>query len=84
MLNALEFLRIKGIVHRDLKLENILYSTTDGNYKICDFGLAIKTNAKYTKIVGTSGYLAPELFEKGDCKVADLLSDIYSMGLIFF
>lgn len=59
MLNGLEYLRIKGIVHRDLKLENILFSSTDGNFKIADFGLAIKVNQPETKIVGTPGYMAP-------------------------
>jgi len=59
MLNALEFLRIKGIVHRDIKPENILYSKKDGNYKIGDFGLALKVGEKTTKLSGTPGYIAP-------------------------
>jgi serine/threonine protein kinase len=42
MLNALEYLRIKGVVHKDLKPENILYSKKDGKYKIADFGLSKK------------------------------------------
>ena len=42
MLNALEYLRIKGVVHKDLKPENILYSKKDCNYKIADFGLSKK------------------------------------------
>ena len=71
-------------MHRDLKLENIVYSKKDGNFKIADFGLAMKNNTKYTKIVGTFGYMAPELFTKSDLKVTDLRSDIYSMGLIFY
>ena len=64
LLNALEYLRIKGIVHRDLKPENILYSKKDGNYKIGDFGLATKVDASFDKIVGTPGYMAPELLHK--------------------
>ena len=40
LLNGLEFLRIQGIVHRDLKPENIVYSASDKNFKIADFGLA--------------------------------------------
>ncbi len=49
-------------MHRDIKPENILYSEKDGNYKICDFGLALKVGEKMTKISGTPGYMAPELF----------------------
>lgn len=62
LLNGLEYLRIKGIVHRDLKPENILYSRTDGNFKIGDFGLSRKVGTKCNKIVGTPGYMAPEIF----------------------
>lgn len=63
MLNSLQFLRLKGIVHRDIKPENILYSEKDGNYKIGDFGMALKIGEKITKISGTPGYMAPELLE---------------------
>ena len=42
LLNAMEFLRIKGIVHRDIKPENILFSKKDGKYKLADFGYARK------------------------------------------
>lgn len=59
MMNALEFLRIHGIAHRDIKPENILYSERDGNYKLADFGLAIRLGQKINKISGTPGYLAP-------------------------
>lgn len=85
MLNALEFLRIKGIVHRDLKPQNILYSEKDGNYKIADFGFSVKAGQKLEKIAGTPGYIAPELLrEKSSEIVADIKSDMYSMGLIFY
>ena len=84
LLNALEFLRVSGIVHRDLKPENILYSKTDGNFKIADFGLARKINTKIDKVVGTPGYIAPEVLCKNKSTELDLKSDIYSMGLIFF
>ena len=59
MLNALEYLRLKNIVHRDLKLENILYSKTEGTFKIGDFGYAKLNESKVEKIVGTPGYIAP-------------------------
>lgn len=84
MINALEFLRIKGIVHRDIKPENIIHSSTDGNWKICDFGMAEHAGEKIIKISGTPGYMAPELLKK-DCQPeADIHSDIYSMGLTFY
>ncbi len=59
MLNALQFLRIKGIVHRDIKPENILFSKKDGNFKITDFGLAMHVGDLINKRSGTPGYMAP-------------------------
>ena len=64
MLNALEYLRIKGVVHKDLKPENILYSKKDGKYKIADFGLAwvySLPSKPYTHEVETLWYWAPEV-----------------------
>ena len=63
MINALQYLRIKGVVHRDIKPENILYSKKQGNYKLADFGLAMKAEDKIKKISGTPGYMAPELLQ---------------------
>ena len=86
ILNGLEFLRITGVVHRDLKPENIIYSSKDKNFKIADFGLAIFENEPQEKIVGTPGYIAPELFKisKENPVPASITSDIYSAGLILY
>jgi len=62
---ALAYMHSRSIVHRDLKLANILLST-EGVTKVCDFGLARfwergQHSAQLTKGVGTPEYLAPEL-----------------------
>lgn len=59
---ALGYLHRKGIVHRDLKLENILVDM-DGYLKIIDFGLAkmLDTGASTKTYCGTPEYLAPEM-----------------------
>ena len=73
-----------GLVHRDVKPENVLI-TADGQVKVADFGLArAETASKMTKtgmIIGTVGYLAPEQVLSGS---ADVRSDVYAAGIMLF
>lgn len=73
-----------GLVHRDVKPENVLI-TDDGQIKVADFGLArAETAGKQTKtgmIIGTVGYLAPEQVISGQ---ADVRSDVYASGIMLF
>ncbi|XP_018088342.1 protein kinase C theta type isoform X2 [Xenopus laevis] len=61
---GLQFLHSRGIVHRDLKLSNILISK-DGHVKIADFGViaeGVYYGKKIKNIAGTKSYMAPEIF----------------------
>jgi serine/threonine-protein kinase len=73
-----------GLVHRDVKPENVLLNA-DGRIKVADFGLARAESAsKQTKtgmLIGTVGYLAPEQVISGD---ADARTDVYSAGIMLF
>ncbi|MDL4819919.1 Stk1 family PASTA domain-containing Ser/Thr kinase [Actinomadura opuntiae] len=73
-----------GLVHRDVKPENVLICE-DGTVKVADFGLArAETASKMTKtgmIIGTVGYLAPEQVMAGR---ADVRSDVYAAGIMLF
>ncbi|CAH0287820.1 Stk1 family PASTA domain-containing Ser/Thr kinase [Microbacterium sp. Bi128] len=72
-----------GIVHRDVKPENVLLAE-DGRIKIGDFGLARATTANTAsgaQLMGTIAYLAPELVTRG---TADARSDIYSLGIMLY
>jgi serine/threonine-protein kinase len=72
-----------GIVHRDVKPENVLLAE-DGRIKIGDFGLARATTANTAsgaQLMGTIAYLAPELVTRG---TADERSDIYSLGIMLY
>jgi eukaryotic-like serine/threonine-protein kinase len=73
-----------GLVHRDVKPENVLLNA-DGRIKVADFGLArAETASKQTKtgmIIGTVGYLAPEQVISGD---ADSRTDVYAAGIMLF
>ncbi|MDH4070997.1 MAG: protein kinase [Ignavibacteria bacterium] len=74
----------KGIVHRDIKSENIMIDQ-NGRLKVMDFGLArLKTGTGITKTgasLGTLSYMSPE---QAQGLPADHRSDIWSLGVVFF
>jgi serine/threonine protein kinase len=79
MCQAINFLHIHGIAHRDLKLENFLI--LDNIIKLADFDVAT-TDLTSNKIVGTAVYISPEL-DKG-LQYDTKKNDIWAMGVIAF
>jgi eukaryotic-like serine/threonine-protein kinase len=78
-----------GLVHRDMKPENVLLAD-DGRVKVADFGLAraISSASSVTAgagtggvLIGTVAYLAPEQVERG---IAGPRSDVYAAGILLF
>src|SRR4051794_11599941 len=83
ILSGLSAAHRAGIVHRDVKPENVLLAE-DGRIKIGDFGLARATSANTAtgaQLLGTIAYLAPELVTRG---TADARSDIYALGIMLY
>ncbi|CAD7952387.1 unnamed protein product [Amoebophrya sp. A25] len=65
MLSAFAFLASEGIIHADVKPENILLSSTDGRLRLCDFGSAwVVGETAASSAVGTPEYMAPEILDK--------------------
>ncbi|HXF56680.1 MAG TPA: Stk1 family PASTA domain-containing Ser/Thr kinase [Actinomycetota bacterium] len=85
VLEALEHAHSHGIVHRDVKPENILI-TPEGTVKVTDFGLArayADSSVSQTEgtVTGTVHYLAPEQIEG---RRADPRTDLYALGIVLY
>lgn len=85
VLAALGAAHAAGLVHRDVKPENVLLGD-DGRVRVADFGLAraaasTSTTAASGLLIGTVAYVAPEQVLTG---VTDARSDLYSAGVMFY
>ena len=84
--NALEFAGSKGIVHRDVKPENIMIHQSDNRVILMDFGIAHGDDVSHGmtqtgKAIGTPHFMSPE--QTKGLKV-DHRSDIYSLGVVLY
>lgn len=79
---ALQTLHTAGVVHRDIKPQNI-FLTEDGSYVLGDYGTARFLSENNTmSMAGTGGYTAPEVLE-GDTAYSTAV-DVYSLGCVLF
>ena len=87
MLLALDFFERKKIVHRDIKLDNVLINSIedkcDYEIRVADFGLASfnPTDDLLTHKCGSPGYVAPEIFRGQGYSYR---ADMFSLGAVFF
>lgn len=92
---GIEHLHTRGIVHRDIKLENVLVRVVAGNIvgraKVSDFGvsrnaketdLVTHTTREYTRPTGTSLYMPPEAFNSSPHDGSMPARDIWSLGVL--
>lgn len=82
MLQALQYLHQRGVIHRDLKPDNALVSS-DGSLNVLDFGLATLYESKTDdgSIAGTIAYMAPEVLQGESVSAA---SDLYAVGTMAY
>ena len=81
ILNGYDEINNCGFIHRDLKPENILIMDDD-TLKITDFGFCEKMNCVSSKIVGTEGYMPPEVLKNENLIPQQI--DVFSLGVILF
>ncbi|MEG0742456.1 MAG: Stk1 family PASTA domain-containing Ser/Thr kinase [Clostridia bacterium] len=84
VLSALQHAHDNGIIHRDIKPQNVLVHS-DGHVKVADFGIARMTNAftisKGDTVVGSVHYSSPE---QAMGSVVEASSDLYSTGVVMY
>ncbi|CAF1059013.1 unnamed protein product [Rotaria magnacalcarata] len=84
IVDALQFLKSKGILHRDVKPSNILVKQNPVIFKICDFGISgqLTNSVAHTMMKGTQVYLAPERIDAAQAPEGyGIRSDMWALGL---
>lgn len=91
--SGLAYLHQEGIVHQDIKPENILYDTPHRRYLLSDFGISSKTRSQMSKSVKmaeetismTSAYAPPEKFSTNPAdRTPDIKGDMFSLGVTLY
>ena len=79
---GLEYMHVQSIIHRDIKLENVLFDE-DRNAKLIDFGFSVQCKDKKLKVFcGTPSYMAPEIVKRTEYRGKPV--DIWSLGVVLY
>lgn len=80
---ALELCAEKGVVHQDIKPDNLFYSAGSDSYKLGDFGIAKQLGRSTAQKgrPGTLSYMSPEVFQGAEASCA---LDLYALGMVLY
>jgi polo-like kinase 4 len=85
LLDAVEYLHHRNVIHRDLKLSNIIFVRNGvPHVKVCDFGFAVimsHPDEEHFTLCGTPNYIAPEIASQ---KAHGFPVDLWSIGCLFY
>ena len=83
ILYGLAHIHCRSVIHRDMKLDNILFDA-EGGIKICDFGVSkiVKKDQKLCEQCGTPAYIAPEVLSSEG--YIGYSADIWSLGILLY
>lgn len=82
ILRTVEYLHKKEVIHRDIKLENIMIVNEETlEFKLIDFGISYRFGDLLLKKCGSPGYIAPEILRN---EAYDYKIDIFSIGVVMF
>jgi serine/threonine protein kinase len=80
---SLHYAHSRGVIHRDIKPSNLML-TTDSDLRLIDFGIALHTDADFSRIEGIAGspsYMSPEQVQSAELTNH---SDLYSLGAVMY
>ncbi len=84
LLQALRHVHAQGIIHRDIKAENVLICKHTNQAYLCDFGWSIKSESETSHhCVGTLDYISPQMASDND-DIYTKATDVWSLGILFF
>ena len=86
LMDALTHVHARGVVHRDIKMSNLLWDGETQLLRLIDFNLSVPVASSTERMVGTEGFMAPEIRGRGSLRTQPFTGkmDVWSAGVVFW